>query len=290
MDNIIGLGKCGCRISKEFSKYSQYQVYGIDSEAQDLENFIKIGKRASHEEYEEKFPATRVKKFLSKIGKDILVVIGGSGAISGASLRLLDLLRDKEVSILYIRPDVELLSYNKAMQERLVFSVLQEYARSNIIKRVYLVDNLKLEEILGSVPLANYYDSLNSLLVYTFHMMNVLRHSEPLINTFSEPIATANIATIGIVDLETAKEKSFFDLEHPRDSMYYYAVNNDSLQSDGDLFKNIRQQIRDKNKQSEKNICSYGIFPTNYDDNYVYFEKFATLVQGQIILDQSLNS
>ena len=156
-----------------------------------------------------------------------------------------------------------------------------------MIDRIYLVDNLKLESILGSVPLVSYHDNLNNLLVYTFHMINVLGHSAPLINTFSEPNSTANIVTFGIMDLEDGKEKPFFDMEFTRESVYYYAINNDSLESDGELFKKIRQQIREKTKEQENKTCSYGIFPTNYDNNYVYFCEFATLVQGQIILEQN---
>tara|TARA_Y100001963_G_C6727320_1_gene422126 strand:- start:198 stop:1064 length:867 start_codon:yes stop_codon:yes gene_type:complete len=285
MDNIVGLGSCGCNIAREFAVYPQYSVYGIDSQAQDLEKFMKVAHRKSHEAYEEKFPVTRAKKFFKDIGDDVLVVVGGGGTISGAVLRVLEVLKDKNVSVMYIRPDVQLLSYIKAMQERLTYSVLQEFARSKLINRVYLVDNLKLEDIVGDVPLKTYYKQLNSLLVPAFHMVNVLNHSQPIINTFSEPNVTANIATLGISDLEEGEERSFFDMEYERESVYYYAINNDSLQSDGALFKKIRQQIRQKSSEDEQKTCSYGIFATNYDTNYVYFIKYATLVQGQIILE-----
>ncbi len=47
---IIGLGKAGCQIARVFSKFPQYETWGIDIH-KDAD--ITIRKRASHEEYEE---------------------------------------------------------------------------------------------------------------------------------------------------------------------------------------------------------------------------------------------
>ena len=96
METIIGLGNAGCNITKFFSQYPQYNCYYIDSEGREEENFLKIPKRTSHEKYESSFPVRKAEQFLKAAKAPTLLVIGGSGTISGCSLRLLELLKKKQ--------------------------------------------------------------------------------------------------------------------------------------------------------------------------------------------------
>ena len=50
---VVGLGKAGCNIAKVFSKFPQYQTYGIDT---NKEADITIRERKTHEEYDAHFP------------------------------------------------------------------------------------------------------------------------------------------------------------------------------------------------------------------------------------------
>ena len=176
MDTIIGLGKAGCAIADKFAEYPQYKIFKIDSEGLDpkRKNCHLLKKQDSPEKYEK---ATRtMKTFFSKTTDDILFVLSGSGIISGASLQILKNLKDKNVNILYIKPDLEFLGHTNIMQERVVRNVLQEYTRSGLFNRIFLVDNKKVEEVIGEVPIIGYYDKLNDLIVSTFHMVNVYNH------------------------------------------------------------------------------------------------------------------
>ena len=46
-----------------------------------------------------------------------------------------------------------------------------------MFKKVVLIDNTQLEEILGDLPIIGFYEQLNELLVPTMHMVNVLSHT-----------------------------------------------------------------------------------------------------------------
>ncbi len=70
---VVGLGKAGCNIAKSFSKFSQYETFGIDIQ-EDAD--ITIRKKKSHEDYDENFP--NLKRKLKFTGEDVFVV-GGSG-------------------------------------------------------------------------------------------------------------------------------------------------------------------------------------------------------------------
>ena len=275
--NVIGLGRAGCAIADCFSKFPQYEVYKFDVDIEG-DNCFKIPKKKSHEEYEKKFP--NFKKRLQKISGDVIFILCGAGSITGGALRLLEQLSDVSVTVLYVEPDVAMLSETEATQERIVNNVFQEYARSGIFERMYLVSNSEIEKCIGDVPIISYYDTINQALVNTLHMVNVFKYSEPILGTFTEPHEIARISTIGILDIEKSEEKWFYDLQIPRDVVYYYGINEDDLRTDGTLFKKIKDYI--KEKVEEKINVSYGVYKTNYEQKYCYCVKYSSVVQSYI--------
>ena len=277
METIIGLGNAGCNITKAFSQYPQYECYYIDSDPRKEENFLKIPKRTTHEKYETSFPVRKVEEFLKKTKSPTLLIVGGSGTISGCALRVLEVLRKKKPHVLYLKPDNTTLSAERKLQDRAVYNILQQYARSGLLERMFIADNTKLEEILGDVPIINYYNKLNELLVSTIHMINVYSNTKPIESSFFGLHETSRIATLGLMNLETLQENSFFHLEHIRDKTILYAINKTSLEKDGSLFKKIKHQIK---SLSHKNLnVSYRIFPTTYENDYVYALNYSSFIQ-----------
>ena len=151
--NIIGLGKAGCAIAEKFSKYPQYKIFQIDVGAESDFDFIgqyedaevkkkaySIKKQKGPEDYEANVPS--LKTFFGNIEGDTFFVVGGSGDISAMSLRVMEQIKDKcDIDILYIVPDRTLLSEKRKMHEKVTYNVLQNYARSGAIQRIYLVSN-----------------------------------------------------------------------------------------------------------------------------------------------------
>lgn len=276
MDTIIGLGEAGCNIAEEFLKYPQYNVYMIDSAKRKTEaKFKKLVARDSHEEYESKCPS--MKAFFKDVKGSVLFVLGGSGMITGASLKILSYLKKCKINILFVKPDLSLMTENKIIQHKIVFQILQQYARSSVLERMYVVDNVKLENILGELPVIGYYEKINSLVASTVHMLNVYTNINSVMNTFSPPRESARISTLGLLNPETGIEQTFYDLQHPREKLYFYAINHDKLLSNGSLMKTITGQV--KSKAEEKLRTSYGIFSTNYEQDYGYVICHATYVQ-----------
>jgi len=268
MDTVIGLGKAGCAIADKFAEYPQYKIFKIDSEGLNSKskNCHLIKKRGTPEEYEKAIRS--MKTFFSKATDDILFVLSGSGMISGASLQILKNLKDKNVSILYIKPDLEFLGHTNVMQERVVRNVLQEYTRSGVFNRIFLVDNKKVEEILGEVPIIGYYDKLNDLIVSTFHMVNVYNHQEAIHATPFDTAETTRISTLGILNVDEGEEKLFFSLDNIREKCYYYAINSKVLETDGKLLRTLTDNI---NKNIGKEVrAGFQVYSTSYKQNYGY--------------------
>lgn len=277
METIIGLGNAGCNVAKAFTKYPQYSVYGIDSEYHELPNFKRIATCKTHEEYEEHCPD--LSSFFREAKPPYLFVLGGGGVISGASLRVLEQLNSKDIHVLFIKPDTSLLTDVGRMQNKIVFQILQQFARSAMLERLFIVDNAKLRDIIKNVPVVGYYEKLNDLVVSTIHMINVFNNTKPEINTFSAPTVTARISTFGLVDLENGEEKIFYDLEMCREKRLYYSIRREQLTEDGALLSMIIDQVKQYNNDGMK--ASYGIYSNEYKQNYVYSLSHSTLIQEQ---------
>jgi len=277
MKTIIGLGAAGCNIAEKFSPYPQYKIYKIDTEIKKAPRCYPFPEFAHPEEYEKKCP--NLKNFLKHVKGDILFITS-CGYISASSLSILEQVRKKcNIEILYVRPDRALLSQDKLLNDNVVFHVLQEYARSALFKRIYLVDNVEVGKIIGEVPIREYYDKINELIVSTIHMVNVFNNSESEINNFSDIIDSARISTFSLLNYETSEEKMFFNLDMPREKRYYYGVPEKTLQTDGSLLKKIMEQLKNL-KRHDKMKVSYGVFSTNYDVPYVYGLSSSSLVQN----------
>jgi hypothetical protein len=232
----------------------------------------------THREYEENVPD--MSEFFSQIeGEDILFVLGGSGFVSGAALKILQQLHslDKRVHVLYIKPDTELLSGDKLLQERLVYRVLQEYARSGVFERLYLIHNPVIEKLIGDVPFNEYYQKLNDVITSTFHMVTVFNHTKPEHKSTVPTLDASRISTIGVMNIEKNEESFFFPLDKVTDRCYYYAINESNLEKDDKLFGSIKEQIRERS--TEESRVSYMVYSTKYADNLGYCVAHTNQIQ-----------
>jgi hypothetical protein len=274
MDTIVGLGNAGCNIADYLSQYPQYKIFKLDANLQEEEGNYSLPKLNTPEEYDAL--ELDLEDFFQDASQEVLFVVAGSGLISNVSLNVLKALRSRRVSIMYIRPDLELLAPQSTpwLSERVVFNVLQEYTRSGVFEKMWIISNPEIEGILGDVPIIGYYDKLNDLIASTFHMMNVFWHSKPIIDTSYEVPKGCRIGTLGISNIKNQK-KLFFPLDDVRDSDYIYSVSNEKLENDGSLLKKINKTMKEVNHRT-----SYGVYQTNYKDVYVYVEKLTQTIQN----------
>ena len=274
METVIGLGKAGCAIAERFAQYPQYEVYRMDVGLKRTPRSYGLKSASSPEEQEETLGS--LKRFFKDVKGDVLFVVGGCGIVSGASLKILEQLKGNSLHILYIHSDPELLGETARMQQRVTFNVFQEYARSGVFQKVILIDNSRLEQMLGDIPIIGFYDKLNELMVPTMHMVNVLQHSDSIMDNISPPHQISRIVSYGLVNFETGEENLFFELDNVREKVYYYAINEKKLREQGDIHKRVIAQVKENAKNTK---TTYGIYPTQYEQDYVYCVAYSSIVQ-----------
>jgi len=278
MQTIIGLGQAGCNIADHFSQYPQYNIIKIDTKLKKAKNTFNLKYHSNPEHYEKKLPV-RLIKHLHQTVQSHTLFITSCGMVSGASLSILEKIKDKtQITVMYIIPHQTELVGDKKLQNTLLFNVFQEYARSALFERVYLLDNQKMSDIIGPVPIMKRWESLNNLITSTYHMINVFDHTQPILTTITNRIKTARISTLGLLDEDNNQEKMFFELDIPREKNYYYGVPNKQLEEDENLMENIQNNVKTI-KEHDKMKTTYSVYSTEYDKLIAYCEKSSTLIQ-----------
>lgn len=277
MINVIGLGGAGCSIAQQFSEYPQYKVIKIDAGIKKDEGSFSITKRESPEEYEEKFPA-KVLTSLRKVQGDVLFIVAGGGRISSASLRILEALKKNKVEVLYIKQDEEDSNPESKTLDRITFNVFQQYARSGMFDKLYLVSNSHIQKTVGNVPIGKYHEILNGTIVSAFHMLKVYENTGPTISTLPPPDDLSRICTIGIGEIEKMNDQMFFPLDNVLEKRYYFSINEKQIEQDTTLLSKIKIRTKQKNKDIKS---GYAVYPSEYERNYIYIVSQTKILQGE---------
>ena len=273
--NIIGLGNAGCQIAKNFENYDQYSVFCVDVENKGYSTFLPVKEQNSHHSYEK----TYKKLNLSKCAGPVTLILSGAGKISGCTLRLLDEIKGKPITVIYIKSDEAPLSGDAALRERITMGILQQYARSTLFENMYIISNKCVEDVLENLSLKNYWEDINNVISSTYHMLNVFKHTEALLASAPSQGNTIRIGTFGVVNFETNKEKMFYDLTYPRIKKYFYGINEKTMDEDKELLHKIREFAQ--GQKDEKVNVGFSIYSTSYEQNYVYATYHASCIQEE---------
>ena len=154
MDKVIGLGKLGCAVVEHLTAYPEYRIYKIDSEI-DERGSLSIGEYSGMDDYERMLDQDSVAVYLRSIKKkdEILLVLEGGDPVSGATLKILETIKDPKLNVLYIVPDRVMCSEIQRRDDKIAFNVLQEYARSGAFEKIFLVHRQAVDNFVGDVPI-----------------------------------------------------------------------------------------------------------------------------------------
>ena len=264
MISIVGLGTAGSRIADKFRQTKNYNVYTMnDRVLRNSKYKFKLKTYESAEEYEKNIPDVR--KFFSEIDDHVQFFIMGSSFSSNYSLGILEQLKHKKIDVFYIQPDSELMTGVPKMLDKIVFSVLQEYARSALLNSFTLISNVMIEKSIGNIPIKTYYDKINDSIFSTVHYVNYFTHAEPEIGMTAKPLEINRIRTYGLLDPKSLEEKWLYELDMERDLCYYLCINKERLEKEGGLHKKIVDMLKGKPRNTFRRV-SYAIYETDHQD------------------------
>jgi len=269
---IIGVGTGGSRIAESLSSLDVYQCMAIDTFFEDKNpklDQIQIDKQKTFKDYEDKTSLDLSDKIEEN---DAHLFLFGGGKTTGALLRILEKIKDKKISLHYIRPARGFLSSKQILRERASCGVLQEMTRSAIFERITLYDvDVILEK--AAVSFLEKNNFVVKTIVDTFHMMNYVKNAEGVFSNTENPSEINRICSFGVVNPEDGEEILYYSLDTQREKCYYFIMNNDALQTPG-LVEKINKQLK-----RDDASCSFKIVESQWDDSHVYVEAFTNVVQ-----------
>ena len=119
---------------------------------------------------------------------------------------------------------------------------------------------------------------MNELICYTYHMLNVFKRTEPVLDNLVKNQAHSKISTIGLIDFDSGEEKMLFPLDTPDNKCYYYAISGEEIKNDYKILKKVNRQVKSGLEGALE--PSYQIHSTTYDTNFAFAEFWTSNVQG----------
>jgi hypothetical protein len=269
---VIGIGTGGSQIAAELAQHEAYDVMVIDTSFKEQLNNVEqilIDSQETIKDYEEKTSLD----ISEKVGHNVVhVFLFGGGKTTGATLRILERIKDKKIIIHYVRPEKNFLSNKQKLRERMTCGILQEFARSGVFSKIYLYD--VLEVLKGAeVSFLQKKDYVASTIAGMFHMVNYIKNTEGLFSNVETPSEVNRISSFGMVNPENGEEVLHFPLDSIREKCYYFVMSKEALETPG-VIEKINNQIQENNQQS-----SFKIIESEWSDNHVYMEAFTNVVQ-----------
>jgi len=280
---VLAIGKTGALLSSAMNRYGEYEAFSISpDEGAD----ILVPRLSNPEKYEElKIDLGAYKRWLSD-ADELVCAIGGGDLETALLLRVLEHAKDKSVEVLYVRPDISALSGYGKLHERILFNVLQEYARSGLFSRLWLFSSLAIEEIVGEeLSILEYDDIIVDAVARAFCSVDLFRSGKkPSIrSTISEPHDVDRIATIAMVDVKREKQVDLYPLKLIKERELHYAFPTKEVKQNG---KTILEIVRhqDNKVTPEEGVpwvveTSYAIYESEFETPFAYAVLYSSEIQ-----------
>lgn len=227
-----GIGQAGSRIAQEFYKFG-YNAVAINSAIQDLTHIalperkkmlldlglsgagkdIGRGEEAINQYNDE------ITKFLEAelIGDSemvFLAISGGGGSGSGSVEPMVNILNTfgKPIAVLYVLP-LHTDDPTAKKNSLVTLAKLAKLSKTNVISSLIIVDNSKIETLLGNLSQSQFWATANESIVKPIHMFNVLTNQASQFTSldssdFGKIITTGDISLIGTFDVDDYEEET----------------------------------------------------------------------------------
>jgi hypothetical protein len=268
---IIGLGTAGCGVANEFSTTHKKILITQD-------DFPKNCR--AEEDFETKCPNffrgknSRFKN--SKFNECWFFLCGGS-MCSSATLRILEQIKDTKINVGYIFPDLQWASPQVTRRHKVVFNVLQEYARSGLLNSMSIFSNKQILNIVGQQPITTMYSTINKQIANTVESILWFKKQPPVLGGNHVTNSISRINTVSIGNIEKNEENLMFLLDNPTETCYIYSISKKRLETDKKLLNIIKKKIT--SDEQNNIVSSFAIYSSDHKQSFYYSLKHTHHIQ-----------
>jgi hypothetical protein len=216
-----------------------------------------------------------MREFFSDIDDEVYFLLSGESDVANCALRILQQIKDKRLTIIYVKPSIDFLDNKKALQEKAIRCILQEYTRSGLFEKMILLDIQEIESIMGDVSVRDYETKFLQTVFTLVNTYRKLSKEELVIDQSNKPKDIARIISLGYYDfLNSDKEKMAYHLDNVDSAVYHFYLTDKTLNENMKILKQIKEKV--KNKAIDNTRVSYTIARTQHESDYcftVYYSK-----------------
>jgi len=275
MRSLITIGEKATLFAESLKDYPEYTSYCFRHGQK--EECFSVPVFANSERYEE--PLDGVEEFLKGCCEDVTAVVSGDEAINLTTLQILEVIKDKNIEIIFFKPDEKLLGNMMKQVNNLTYNVLQEYTRSGLFKKMFIFDLAEVDQVVGDTALQFFEKARMEFLAHHYHTLNWLRNSDAVAGTDVEHQPVNCLASIGVSDLELSQIKKLNKLDFVRERVYYYGIPEKKVKEDSTLRSKILEGY--KNNMDENVSSSFKIYSIPFEEELVYVVEYTSAVQNK---------
>jgi len=283
MSAIIGLGKKGCLLARQFQQYPQYRVFMVGVGLKGVAN-LPLNPETDMESYEKNFPSTEAAIYFRSLGRgdEVTLILEGGDPLVGCSLSLMRLIKECSIRVIYLTTDRESMTASQKRDDKIAFGILQEYARSGAVEEICLVSLPTVEELVGDVPVGNYEHSLFYFISYTLATLDFFMQDEAVFSTSVNAPLGARIFTLGVASITDGAITEFrwlYPLEKRLNVHFIYGVPASSLSEDTSLMGKIKAHV--KNEMTNTSASGgFSVFESSQSDMLIFGIARSATVQS----------
>ena len=262
---ILGFGDLAAAVCKELADLSGFEYTTITKK-----DFPKI---KTVEEAEDKTPDLS----LEALNKgEIYFICSGEEKIAGGLLRVLEKIKDSKINLVYILRDVDLLSEAIITQQRAIFKILQNYARSGLFKNILCVDESTIKRFfMADTSILEYEEKFSKTLAKMINMINWLKGTKSFNSEIDQTNEACRINTLGV--FAEGEEKLIFSLDNVRQKEVYFGCTEKTLTEDINFMEKVKETLKFLKKEQEK--VEYKIVKTDYEQDFIYLSYHTNFIQ-----------
>ncbi len=259
---LIGLGNPAQAILDTFSDDHNKTII-VDSDFTECETI---------EDYENKCPDFD----LSFEEEECWFVVCGGSKCAAAALKILQPIKEKKINVLYICPDPDLSGPDVLKRHKVFYGVLQEYARSGLLNRMFLFSNKEILKIIGNQSISEMHNLINKQIVNAMETIWYFQSQDPVLGRLHEPKEISRICTVSMGNMKKSEEKMLFLLDNCTETCYIYSISKHQIENNKELLKLIKSRVFD---EDNKIITSFAIYPSTHKQSFFYSLKFTHYIQ-----------
>ena len=262
---IVGFGEIGSMVSEELAKLSGFEHMTVTKEDFPKINTVEEAEKEASEITLDKCSESRV-----------YFICSGEEKISGGLLRILEKIKGSKINLIYILRDPDLLSETIEKQQRAIFKILQNYARSGLFENILCVDELNLKKFfIANTSIFEYEKRLSEILAKMINMINWLKEAKSFYSEIDQPNEACRMNTLGI--FAEQEEKLIFPLDNTRQKDVYFACTEKTLTEDTEFMDKVKETLKSLKVGHEK--VEYKIVKTDYEQDFIYLMCHTNFIQ-----------